>query len=77
FDSAGHPVFEKEQRNMAEIESVRRVHEDILRRMEEWLDLCGGTIEPVRSRLADRLYELYGKQTFGIRFYDSWIKREM
>ncbi|MBR0213663.1 MAG: hypothetical protein IJL95_02950 [Solobacterium sp.] len=77
FDSAGHPVFEKEQRNMAEIESVRRVHEDILRLMEEWLDLCGGTIEPVRSRLADRLYELYGKQTFGIRFYDSWIKREM
>ena len=77
FDSAGHPVFEQEQRNMAEIESVRRVHEDILRLMEEWLDLCGGTIEPVRSRLADRLYELYGKQTFGIRFYDSWIKREM
>ena len=77
FDSEGRPVFEKELRNMAEIESVRRVHEDILKLMDEWLGLCGGTLGPVRCSLADRFYELYGKQSFGIRFYDSWIRREM
>ena len=77
FDPAGHPVFEKEQRNMTEIECIRRVHETVLKLMDQWLDFCGGKIIPVRSDLADSIYELYGKQTFGIRFYDSWIKREM